>query len=340
MKQSKADNVFVVWRAYQGRVDSMRRFFEFQPLYFARSFRRRAFRPIEYILKSIQTMAMLLGRQPSIVWFQLPPTPLLYIMAFYKWMHPQTFTVADCHNGVIGPWAQTPGMVRLLNSAVDLILVHNEFVEGEISTLGVETDHCLVLEDAPAQLSSAMNRSVMQTKVYPRPWVLFPAGFDSDEPVDQLLKAAASTPSITYVITGNTTRARGRHDLSLAPANAVFTGWVDTPRYKELLSQADILIGLTTMEGVALSVASEAVGAGKAMVLSDTAVLRELFPKGAVYVGPESGQIAAGVLEALAHRKELEIRVLEGKAEKSSKWDLQAAAVYDRLVKFHQETAR
>src|SRR5690606_15797038 len=119
-----------------------------------------------------------------------------------------------------------------------------------------------------------------------------------DEPIDVLIEVARAAPDITFVLTGDA--RRGRAALAGAPDNIVTPGWVDKATYKAMLASCDLVIGLTLLEGVQLSGANEAVGFGKAMVLSDTALLRELFPSGAVYVGPGAEALLRGIRTALA----------------------------------------
>ena len=106
---------------------------------------------------------------------------------------------------------------------------------------------------------------------------------------------------------------------------------VEATRYKSFVREADVVLGLTLVEGIQLSVANEGVGYGKALVLSDTELLRTLFPKGAVYVKPDPHDIAKGIRTALARRHELELQADELRAERVERWTQQAAHVEERL---------
>jgi glycosyltransferase involved in cell wall biosynthesis len=87
-------------------------------------------------------------------------------------------------------------------------------------------------------------------------------------------------------------------------------------------------LGLTKLEGIQLSVANEAMGAGKPMVLSNTELLQRLFYKGAVYVdclNPQS--ISKGCQEALLKKNELAKEVSELRAERDQGWQEQVNQV-------------
>ena len=324
--------VFVVWRAYQGRVDAMQRVFGYDAFYYGRSFPRR-WRPAEYLLKFFATLKLFARRRPSVVWLQLPPTPLMYLGALYKALARDATLVADCHNSLFTrPWIRTPGLWRVLNRVVDIALVHNEYVRARALTLGLDDERCLVLETRPATPASAGDvGSADDAGGIQRPWVLFPAGFDADEPIAAFFAAARRVPDVTFVVTGDVRRAREAYGRDAIPENVVLTGWVDVARYKSFVRGADLVLGLTLVEGIQLSVANEGIGYGKALVLSDTELLRALLPKGAVYVKPDPDDIASGVRTALARRSQLEIEAKELRAERVERWTKQAAVVEERL---------
>jgi hypothetical protein len=331
-RRSARPAVFVVWRAYQGRVDAMQRLFGYEAYYLGRSFGSRFWRPAEYLLKCFATLKLFARRRPSVVWLQLPPTPLLYLGALYKALTREATLVADCHNSLFTrPWVRTPGLWRVLNQVVDVALVHNEYVRAHALTLGLDSARCLILETRPATPAPTGDAGSAAPTDVQRPWVLFPAGFDADEPIAAFFAAARIVPEVTFVVTGDARRAREGHDRDAVPENVVLAGWIDTASYKSFVRRADLVLGLTLVEGIQLSVANEGVGYGKALVLSDTKLLRALFPKGAVYVKPDPDDIANGVRTALARRRELEIEAAELRAERVDRWTKQAALVEERL---------
>jgi hypothetical protein len=106
---------------------------------------------------------------------------------------------------------------------------------------------------------------------------------------------------------------------------------VSTPAYKDLLAAADLVVGLTKVEGIQLSVANEAVGFGKAMVLSGTKITRELFTKGAEYVGSDADSIKDGIRAALHRKVQLEAESSQLRVERIGRWASQARAVLQQL---------
>ncbi len=313
-----ARQLFIAWVPFQRRAVAMQPEFGYALHHVGPSFRWRSLRPLEYLLKALQTLGLLIRHRPEVLWIQLPPAPLLYLAFLYQQLvQPHLKLIADCHNATFRqPWIQFPAVVRLLNRC-DQVVVHNPFVEAQALALGIQPEKLVVLRDRTLSPASAQ---------LPRPWALVPCSFNSDEPIAELLVAARQAPEITFVLTGNTARAVGRHDLSQVPANIRLPGFVSETDFNDLLAQADMVVGLTKLEGIQLSVANEAVSYGKPMVLSDTQLLRKFFYQGAVYVDPlDGGAIAAGCRTALAHTDQLKIEVIALKQDIDQEWHRQAA---------------
>lgn len=278
-------------------------------------------------MKVGQTALHLARQRPDEVWLQMPPTVKLYVAALYKAVRPRTTLVADCHNGTLRePWISTPGLVWMLSRVVDVVLVHNHVVLERALAAGFPPDRTFILETSPARPDAAPAQDEMQ-----HPYVIFPASFMPDEPIEALLDAARRLPWVRFIVTGDAREAVSRGDLRDRPENVVLSGWVDREAYRGLLFHADAVVGLTLYEGVQLSVANEATGFGKAMVLSDTRLLRELFHSGAVYVAPRSEDIARGIEEALSRRESLEQESAELRTKRVQRWAAQATAVLERL---------
>ena len=161
-----------------------------------------------------------------------------------------------------------------------------------------------------------------------RPWVLLPCSFDKDEPIDVIVAAARLIPHIRIVITGNPAKYSGPQDLNRLPENVELTGFLPKAEYDGLLRSCDLVMGVTTRDDVQLSVANEAVGAGKPMVISGSALQRELFYSGAVYVDPlDPRSIAEGCLTALERIDELKAGVARLRRERNERWLRQANAL-------------
>ena len=322
---NKEKNIFIVWRNFQARVNSMKEEFNYEDIYFDKSYSNKKLRPLEYLIKSVKTLTYLMKKRPDIIWLQLPPTPLLYVAYFYKKIKPNVKVFSDCHNAMLrSPWINTPFARKLLNDISTYIIVHNDSVYEQAIESGLKKEKCIVLEDKSAEFSREnillSNRFIKNNK----PSVVFPASFNKDEPINELLKAANILSDVNFIITGNTQRAKGNHDLSIASNNVQFTGWISKDEYDSLIAYSDVILGLTLFEGIQLSVANEAVGFEKAMVLSDTQILKNLFYKGAIYTKSNKDSLVNSIQKAINNKQNLEIETKSLKIERLEKWLSQA----------------
>lgn len=324
--------LFIAWIAFHRRPVSMQSHFGYELKFLTFAFSKRFLRPLEYLVKSCKMLVMLLRDRPEAVWVQIAPTPVLYIAYLYKiFFNRKVIIIADCHNVMFRtPWVNSPFAIALLNRC-ELVLVHNDFVKEQALAAGVMSKGLHVLEDRPSTLEC---RATDERDGFPHPWVLFPCSFHTDEPIAAVLAAARLVPHITFVLTGDKIRAKGNHDLSDIPPNVILAGFLPTPKYDKLLCTTDAVLGLTTLEGVQVCTANEAVGTGKALVLSETKLLKQLFYKGAVYVKPDNPEsIAQGCLEAISRKNELIPQIVELKTEREQRWLTQAEKV-DALLNY------
>lgn len=257
-----------------------------------------------------RTLGLLRDTKPRVLWLQLPPVPLLWAALYHRrFVDPRIRLVADCHNAMFGKrWAWVPWGVSWLNRC-DLVVVHTEAVLKMAKRAGVASSLLFLLEDIPAlQQSHGYSAPPSFLRGRQRPWILFPGSFNADEPVAELLEAARSRPEWTFILTGKLASAkRNGHILDVASQNVIFPGYLPTNDFDALLSAVDVVLALTTVDGIQLSVCNEALAFSKAMVVSDTPLLRRLF--GAAAVMTDSSRpdaIAEAVESAIRSRDTLE----------------------------------
>ena len=211
------------------------------------------------------------------------------------------------------------------------MLVHSEQVEQQAKDLGITPSIACLLEDPPSVIETpkAISSTSKGTQnSYSHPWVLCPCSFNRDEPIEELIAAARLVPEVVFVITGKPSRAEGIHDLSNLPDNVVLSGFLALEEFDTLLVNADVVLGLTKLDGIQLSAAVEAVSTGTPMVLSDTVLLKKLFYKGAIYVDsdvPES--LAEGVRQAIRNQEMLRKDIVDLKQERQLSWLNQTSRV-------------
>ncbi|RNC73209.1 MAG: glycosyltransferase [Desulfuromonadales bacterium] len=314
--------LYVAWIEFQRRQISMAPHCGFELLFLPVERRVGKLRKLlTYLHNAWKTLEALRAMRVDAVWVQLPQVPLLWVALFYRRFFNQRATViADCHNKMFRPpWSRFPLGISLL-SRCDLVLVHNDDVLEAAVSLGVPRDCLEVVEDPPASFGTTPAQCG-SFKEIPRPWLVFPASFAEDEPLRELLAAAAAVPDQSFIITGNVRNCREPELVAGAPANVHFVGFLSREEFDGLITGCDAVVALTRFDGIQLSVCGEAVGAGKPMLISDTSTLRRLFPAGGVFVRPDSpDDIASGARELMARLSELREAALEQRQELTARW--------------------
>ncbi|RDC54272.1 glycosyltransferase [Pedobacter chinensis] len=324
----KSNNIFYAWVKYQRRAASMQESLGYELNFIDFNLKKKVLKPLDYMLKSCKTLGSLIIQQPTVLWLQLPPSPLLYIALFYKKINKDAILIVDCHNGVFwGKWKKYLSVDKL--NQFDIILVHNYLIKEIAEDFGLDKEKLVILEDKPAIKNSSLKGDVLPSK---KTTVLMPCSFNADEPIDVVFEAASQIPEIDFLISGPKDKGELLFDFSKRPENVQLIGYLSLEDYERVFRSADAVLGLTTEDHIQLSVANEATGFEIPMVISDTPLLRNLFNKGAVYVETLNSQsIANGIKEALDNRKKLKNEVKELKTERIQKWEKMAGDLVERV---------
>lgn len=315
--------LFIVWTGFQRRVASMGQVIDFDVRYYPPPFASKWLKPLGYLVQAARTAGALLSRRPAEVWIQTPPTFVPYVVLALRPFAGRYRIVVDGHNSSFVPnWSRFPGAVWVMNRS-DVVLVHNdEFLPVAIA-LGVNPGKIRVLEDPPPTLDLV----AAPAETGAPPTVLVPCSFAADEPIPTLLAAARLLPEARFFITGSRRKAEALGFVEGAPDNVTFTDYLPLEDFERLLGGASVVLGLTDVEGIQLSVANEALGAHRALVLSDTRILRTMFGDAALFAPNTPEGLSGGLRDALARGPELEARSAALKTQRQRDWRDAVAAV-------------
>lgn len=316
------------WTVFQRRQASMAPLVGldcvFLPLdYKGRSHLRRAW---AYLAVAWRSWRVLQARQPQELWVQLPQVPLLWVALLYRLLAPHPVRlVADCHNAMFRPpWVRVPFGLGAL-AQCELVVVHNDEVWREAVALGLPPARLRVLEDVPPLRQPGAVAPAVPALLAgrPRPWVLYPGSFSADEPVAEVLQAARLLRGQgVVVVTGRLSNAaKHGHAIDDMPSNVVLTDYLPLADFEALLVHCDVVLALTRHDGIQLSVCNEALGFGRAMVMSDTPLLRRLFGSAAVAVDSSNpAALVGGIDAATARRQDLEQQATRLAARRREDW--------------------
>jgi glycosyltransferase involved in cell wall biosynthesis len=203
----------------------------------------------------------------------------------------------DMHSGALDDpkWSWSlPLMRRLLRRADAVIATTPEILEG------VELDGERVFIVDPTLAGTPADRAgSADGPARPRPYVLFPASGEVDEPIDAVAEAAERLQGeIDIVVTG-------RQPARLAGSALQLTGFVSAAEYRRLLAGATLVLALTTREATNQRAACEALQYGRPLLCSATRMLRETYYGAALFTTSDADAILAGIREGIRRQDEL-----------------------------------
>lgn len=290
--------VFISWVVFHGRSEGLAEQVGARTYYFDIG-RPRLPVLLRYLANAVATVSVLLRVRPRAVIVMLPPVPVLMVVRAWTALS-GAVVVSDMHSGVFNKAKWMWATELTLRFAVGgHAVVTNEPMAETCRRAGLPT---LVLHDTLSEPTAPRTRAAEGP-----PMVLVPLSWDTDEPVREILAAAARRPDLRWVLTG-----RAPEEYRRAAAEHVeFPGYVSNEEYDQLLGTADVVLALTTREDTLQRAGYEAANGARPLVTSATAALKDFFEDSAVYTEPTADGIGAAVAEALARGPELVERIRE-----------------------------
>jgi len=304
---------FIAWIAHNRRSQLIADKFQMK-LHLIQSLKRWYFlSPLRYVLQTIKTLIILIRERPRIIFVQNPPIFAVLVVYLYARLGKAKYII-DSHTGaLLAPWWKwsLPLHAFLSRRAITTI-VTNKHLEAMVKEWQANT---FIIADIPTTfpqgkafpVNGKFNVAVINT-------------FSPDEPIGQVLEAAASLPDVEFYITGDPIRAK-KTFLQNHPANVQFTGFLPDQEYIGLLRTVQAIIVLTTDNHTMQRGACEAVSLGKPIITSDWPVLRSYFDKGTIHVDNSSQSIREGILKMQEKRENLQKEILLLQQERRLEWD-------------------
>lgn len=251
-----------------------------------------------YPVSIAATVALLARHRPRYLFVQNPSMILAALACLYG-MVTRNFVVVDRHTTFLLDKPKTfsiwrtvfLALNRLTLQTASLTIVTNQYLAKLVREAGGRP---FVLPDPiPVMAPTAVSRLEGERNV------LVISSFAEDEPIAEVLEAARQLqlPDVRLYVSGNP--RKGTVDWTArAPSNVVFTGFIPSADYVNLLFSVDAVMVLTTADHCMLCGCYEAVAANKPLITSDKDDLREYF-RGAEFVEPRADSILRGLERVL-----------------------------------------
>ena len=292
------NSIFISWDVYDERSGLLAKHLGIPIHFFHFGVRKKILLlPFRYMVLAWRTWKFLMKEKPKIILVQTPPLPSAIVVHLYCVLYNARFAM-DTHSGSIKqPWVKIFWLHRWLSRKAITTVVPNRFVEKVFTDMDLKA---IRLGYTPENYEIKKTYSVDKKKFN----ISVPCSFGEDEPIEEIIDAAAELPEVGFYITGNLKYAP-KNILKKAPENCYFTGYLSREDYLSLLAESDVIMDLTTDDFTVLMGAFEAISLEKPLITSNWPVLIEYFNAGTVYVDNSVEGIRNGILDAQNSYKEL-----------------------------------
>ncbi len=265
----------------------------------------------KYPVQFVRTLMLLGRRSPRVVFVQSPPSFAVMAVALYAWVLRRRFVVDAHSDAMTSPYWTRPGwLIRALVRAAAVTIVTNEHFAASLRADG---GRALVIRDVPQHAAQRRRDPVEPFEV------MAVCTYAPDEPIDEILGAAALLPEVTFSLTGDP--ARFARVLPPAPPNVRFTGFLPHEEYRERIASCGAVLCLTTHDHTMQRGACEALWAGRPIITSDWPLLRDYFDRGTAHVDNSASDIASAVAKIAADPVGFEDQIADLQALRRGEWD-------------------
>ena len=328
------DTIFIVWgQPGQGpRSQVLARELGIDALHFISAPMKRGLllAPLRYAYQAVQTLRLLFRKRPRLVLVQSPPSLAVLFVHLYCALTGNHYLI-DAHSMAFAPyWTYPRWLHRRLARRALATIVTNDHLRRTVEQWG---GRAFVLRDIPTRFPRVDGRAPGGDFS-----VVVVNSFAPDEPLDQVLEAAADLNDIQFYVTGRF-RDGSRKLADSAPANVHFTGFLPNDEYYGLMAASQAVVCLTNRDHTMQRGACEALWMGKPIITSDWPMLREYFSGGTVYVPSGSAEIRQGVLEMKANHAHYLRGIQELQIARRNEWQEKVRMLTD-LVESGVQGAR
>jgi glycosyltransferase involved in cell wall biosynthesis len=278
---------------------------------------------LKYLAQAIDTFRILAREQPDVVFVMSPP--VFAVLTVWLWCRLRGAPyVVDAHTAAfLHPrWKHWQWLHNALCRRAATTIITNEHLAARLRSAGA---HTTTIRDVPVRY--AVTDAFRPEGPFS---VAVVCSFNYDEPIAEIITAAADLDGIRFYMTGDPQHL-DRFDLRSLPPNVTLTGFLSDEAYGSLITNSDAVLTLTTRDHTMLRGAYEAVYQGTPVIISDWPILREAFNHGAVHVDNTAPGIAAGIREMRGNHAHYRSGVLLMREQKHAAWQHAKASLLARV---------
>ncbi len=269
--------------------------------------------PWKYGYQAVATVLLLARRRPHVLFVQSPPSFAPLLVWLWTAVMGGRFLV-DAHSDAFDSrvWSRPVWLRRLVARRAVATIVTNEHHRDLITSWGARA---VIIRDVPTTFTLGSPPPLVDGFR-----IMAVNTFAPDEPVGELVAAAAELPAVSFYVTGDPTRP-GFVPPATIPPNVRFTGFLPDDAYYGLMRASDAVLCLTTREHTMQRGACEALSMGVPIITSDTALLRSYFRRGTVHVRNDRDAIRRGVEAMSADHDRLTREIRELQTVQRDEWN-------------------
>lgn len=280
--------------------------------------------PFKYVLQAIRTFYILLFERPNAVHVQNPPFFCGLTVYLYTLISGAVF-VLDHHSAAFAKrWNFGLPLTRFLARQAISNIVTNRHWSGIVRSWGA---HALIMGDAFLALPEGDPYPVRDGF-----GICYICTFSPDEPVKEVIQAAADLPDVNFYVTGDPDQL-SKFWKGALPFNVILTGFLPENKYTGLIRSVDGLMSLTTRDFTLQQGGCEAVAIGKPLITSDWPYLHEFFPDGTIYVDSTRESIREGIEEMRREAAKLEPKMCVFREKGRRDWEIQFVRLFNMVAK-------
>jgi len=274
--------------------------------------RSRSNAPVRYAYQAVKTLRLLFQKRPEVVFVQNPPSFAVPFVYLYCALSGGVYII-DSHSDVFQRdfWNRPRWLHRFLAKKAAATIVTDEHFQARVNEWGGRSR---IIRDpitpyATAEFPTNGGFSVVVVNKYA-----------DDEPLAEVLAAAAELEDISFYVTGKKSKANPEM-LAKATSNVCFTDFLPDAQYYGLLNACQVVMSLTTRDHTLQCGACEAMSLEKPVITSNWPLLQSYFHQGTVHVDNTGEDIRRGILEIKANYEAYTAGMRELRTQHREEWE-------------------